>query len=273
HGLAAEIRHRALPDARLIWQFWQVLHRDHAKNRIADTIDALLAGPLLPAHLDPSLIDRLPEAPGVYVLHGADRPLHVGAAENLRLHLQSYFRVDRASGRSSALSHLITNIPWRITQARLGAQLQRAMLSRTLLPAVKKRARHGFYSWRFAPDAQPAVELATLSERSGAAAESFGLFASECKARNALLRLAARNGLCHALLGIRELEGRACAACSRAARLPDCGRKAHRLKRLAQAYAALLPLRVATWPYAGPIGIRERADLHIVENWRYLGTA
>jgi len=28
-----------------------------------------------------------------------------------------------------------------------------------------------------------------------------------------------------------------------------------------------------TWPYDGPIGIKERSDLHILEDWCYLGTA
>ena len=29
HGLEAQVRHRALHDAKLIWQFWQTIHREH----------------------------------------------------------------------------------------------------------------------------------------------------------------------------------------------------------------------------------------------------
>lgn len=101
----------------------------------------------------------------------------------------------------------------------------------------------------------------------------FGIFHSERKARNALSRLAARRSLCHALLGISDLTGGACIACSTDRGRAGCGRKRDRLEHLTRALIALLPLRIAPWPYPGPIGIRERADLHIVENWRWLGTA
>jgi DNA polymerase-3 subunit epsilon len=30
--------------------------------------------------------------------------------------------------------------------------------------------------------------------------------------------------------------------------------------------------RVADWPYGGPIGVRERSDVHIIDNWCYLGS-
>jgi DNA polymerase III subunit epsilon len=32
-------------------------------------------------------------------------------------------------------------------------------------------------------------------------------------------------------------------------------------------------LRNTAWPYSGAIGIRERADLHVIDAWTYLGTA
>src|SRR5688572_6136954 len=135
HGLAAEVRHRALPDARLVWGFWQALRREHPPALVERTIGTLLAGPVLPAHLDPGLIDRLPDAPGCYVMHGEDAPLYIGSATNLRRHLWDYFRIDRTSPRALAISHLVRNITWRVTKGRLGAQLQRVVTSRAMLPA------------------------------------------------------------------------------------------------------------------------------------------
>src|SRR4029077_17206674 len=93
---------------------------------------------------------------------------------------------------------------------------------------------------------------------------------SERKARNALLRLAASHHLCHALLGIHATS--ACTGCAS----PDArsgGGKRPRLLHLAKTVAALTAWRVAQWPYEGPIGVKERSDLHIIEDWRYLGTA
>jgi DNA polymerase III subunit epsilon len=272
HGLRSEIRHRALPDAQLIWQFWQAAHREHPAALIGDTIDKLLAGPVLPPHLDPGLIDRLPETPGVYVLHGESRPLHVGRASNLKLHVQNYFRIDRTSAKAMAISHLIRDITWHIMQGELGARLLKCSMARTLLAGTSCRLGDAC-SWRFNPDSQPAVELTSLSDRSAASMTLFGIFHSERKARSALSRLAAKNGLCHALLGISPATEQTCGGCTGDGRRAGCGRRAERLAHLTRAYVALLPLRVPPWPYPSPIAIRERAELHIVDNWRYLGTA
>lgn len=38
-------------------------------------------------------------------------------------------------------------------------------------------------------------------------------------------------------------------------------------------FTAIRPLRIDAWPYGGPIGIRERADVHVVDRWQFLGTA
>src|SRR5687768_15359304 len=46
-----------------------------------------------------------------------------------------------------------------------------------------------------------------------------------------------------------------------------CGRKTERWRHLTRAVAALHPLRIEAWPYAGPIGVRERTDLHILDDW------
>jgi len=48
HALVAPVRHRALPDARLLWDFWQTLHRDFPAETIATTVGALLAQPMPP---------------------------------------------------------------------------------------------------------------------------------------------------------------------------------------------------------------------------------
>jgi DNA polymerase-3 subunit epsilon len=272
HGLTAEVRHRALPDAQLIWQFWQVLHAHHSAEQLETVIEVLLAGPVLPAHLDPSLIDRLPEAPGVYVLHGGDDTiLHVGKAGNLKLHLINYFRLDRTSAKALAVSHEVRNITWRTTRGTIGAHLKLKELS-LYSPFRKNRAARALYSWRLTPESYPCVELISLTDRASNDGESFGVFDSERKARNALLRLASSNNLCHAALGIRENPEAVCTGCAfdDASR---CGVKKERLKHLSKAVAALAPWRVAQWPYAGPIGIKERTDLHILEDWRYLGTA
>ena len=37
--------------------------------------------------------------------------------------------------------------------------------------------------------------------------------------------------------------------------------------------AALARLKLVPWPFAGPALIREGDEAHLIDNWRYLGTA
>ena len=274
HGLRAGARHRALPDADLVWQLWQVIHRHHSEEVIANTITSLLAGPVLPPDLDPSLIERLP-APGAYVFHDkCNRPLVVGAAGNLKLHVLSYFRIDRATAKALEYSHRIANITWRATRGKLGAQLHAAALDGVAFPTGKRKMQAAGFTCRFSPDAMPSVEVVALSDyRFPRMTESFGIFPSERKARNALVRLATQHCLCHCLLGISGSAKVGCPACPVDRPGSACVDKISRKKQLVRIFAALKPLEVAVWPHRGPVGIRERSDIHVVDHWQFLGTA
>src|SRR3954470_9537071 len=273
HDLYAGPRHRALPDARLVWQLWQIIQLQHSRQTIEAAIETLLAGPVLPAGLDPRLIDKLPDRPGIFFLHGPhDQILQIGHASNLRLHLLNYFRIDRNSAKALDLALRICNITFRVSEGIIGARLQSAILSKTLTPK-KGNLEQDFYSWLFVPEDYPSLKLINRSnEADQRRANSFGLFLSERRAKNAMLRLAMQYRLCHLLLGISEKNGRACLGCAREERGSICTDRANRLKHLTSALVALEPLRTEPWPFAGPVGIRERAGLHVLNDWRYVGT-
>ena len=263
HGLALDVRHRALPDADLLWQWWQRMREQFLEADLDDAVNDLLAGPVLPAHLDPALVEALPPSPGAYVFHGEQgRALMTGAAANLRAHVADYFRLDRATARALECSHRITDITCRATRGFLGAQLHAAALAR--VHAVRRTADLPV-TWRFAPDELPCVTVAARGD-----AESYGLFASERKAGNALARLAARRRLCHSLLGLGDA---GCLACAAEVPGAGCGGITCRKKQLLRVFSALRSLRVEAWPHRGAIGIRERSDLHVIDRWQFLGTA
>ena len=99
------------------------------------------------------------------------------------------------------------------------------------------------------------------------------MFASERTARNALGGLARRHRLCHALLGVQAGEAAPCTACTLDAHACACVNTLDRKKQLVRMLVVMAPLRVAAWPHRGPIGIRERSDVHVVRDWHFLGTA
>jgi len=265
----APTRHRALPDADLLHEVWQAMHAQCGDAALVTAVEALLAGPLLPSHLDPALITALPPGPGAYVLHGEEgQPLLVGAAGNLRVHLTNYFRVDQATRKALEYSHRITDITWRGTRGILGAQLHAVTLAGAFSDA-RRAANSGVVTWQFMPELTPAIAVTPISQ----CAEPFGTFASERKARNALLRLATRHRLCHGVLGIAGGENASCLACPVDTRGCACVSVEQRKKQLLRVFMAIRPLRLQAWPHEGPIGIRERSDLLVVDRWQFLGTA
>jgi DNA polymerase-3 subunit epsilon len=274
HRLAVETRHRALPDADLLWQWWQLMRRRCAPDVLAAAIATLLAGPVLPAGLDPRMIERLPEAPGAYVFRGDDgTALFAGAAGNLRRQVENYFRVDRASRRALEFAHRVGSIHWHATRGIVGARLHAALLDRAR-PATARAAAAPVYTWQLVPDVNPAISISKLDfRRVECASHSFGIFATERRAKNALVRLAAGHHLCHRLLGIGGEDATGCTACRVNCRDCRCSDPVERSRGLVRTLAALRPLRVFEWPFPGPLGIRERDEIHVVDRWHFLGTA
>ena len=273
HGLRGGTRHRALPDADLVWQWWQAVHEDHSPDAVGEAIACLLAGPVLPPQLDPSLIERLPAAPGAYVFHGeSDEPLVVGAAANLKLHVRDYFRLDKATAKALEYAHRVARITWRRTRGLFGAQLHAATLERVLLGAAKPRSSSPC-TWTVTPESVPSVAVAPLVFGSAQLSDAFGCFSTPRKARSALERLAAKHRLCHMLLGLSRSSAGDCRACPIDQHGTGCLAKIDRKRQLLRLCAAIEPLRLPAWPHPGPVGIRERSDLHVVDQWQFLGTA
>ncbi len=180
HALRAQTRHRALPDADLLWQWWEVIQQQCGRDTIEHAIDQLLAGPVLPAELDASLIARLPESPGAFVFYDVRKaPLFAGAAANLKVHITNYFRLDQASAKALEIAHRVADIRWRTTRGMIGAKLHAAALEGVVFPGSTRRRKRAAFTWRFAPDAMPSVSVAALG-----VADAAGAIPTACSRRS-----------------------------------------------------------------------------------------
>ncbi len=287
HNLRANDRHRALADADLIWQFWQTLRRDLDDARMLDAVQLQLKRPSLPPQLPQDALDDLPESPGVYLFYGEnDALLYVGKSVNLRSRVLSYFSASKSENRELRITHDIRRIDWIETAGELGALLLESRLVKQRQPVHNRRLRqnHELCSWQLvehAPgDYRPRLVMGDDVDP-GKPQELYGLFASKREAANTLRSLAEAYELCPAVLGLEKTarSGQACFArqlkqCKGAC----CGKEAIGAHS-ARLMTALSKLRIKPWPYKGPIGIVERnefldrEDIHLVNAWRYLGTA
>ena len=301
HRLVVNMRHRALGDARLLWQLWQKLHDALPAEQIRAAIDQLTARPSLPRHLDPDVLDDLPKTAGVYLFHGEPpdeekaqhfdepRPLYIGKAKDLRQRVMAHFTGDHLSVREMEISQQMTRLDWIETgggtQQDLGALLTEATLVKRLMPAYNRQLRKNedVCAWRLVV-AQGHVRADKQRWRLALARPDdlffaqdpnlYGPFATPRQASVTLRAIADAHGLCPVILKLEKAQpGKPCFAhqvkrCSGA-----CIGLVTIAEHTAQLQQAFASLAIAPWPFDGPIAFCEGSVFHVLNGWAYLGMA
>ena len=282
HGLCPENRHRALGDARVLWQFVQTLYRDKPADEIDGVIARILKTPSLPPQLPADALAQLPEAPGVYRFYGLNPlPLYVGKSINLRERVAAHFSSDYRSANDARLSAEITRIEAEETAGELGALLRESQLIKTLLPAYNRRLRRRPGHGRHRAGAGTCGTGVSSVPRRSIRAQWMGCtgrfrraprHARHCAmsqrapgCAGAQLGLERRVGPCFARQ-VRRCDGACVGAQTREAH-------AARLREALASYA------LQRWPHPGMVAVKEtdcwveRTDVHVFDQWCWLGTA
>jgi DNA polymerase-3 subunit epsilon len=289
HGLTCEARHRALGDAQVLRDLWFKLQREIPAAALqAATTQAILGVPKLPAHLPPQLADELPEGPGAYRYLGeGDALLYVGRSHSLRGRVLTQLAAERPTSRDRKLSDQTRRVDWVATAGDLGAMLLEADWIKAQQPQFNRHPHSAAeaatlrpaadLSGRVVPRRFDAVEPADLKH-------CFGVFHSEKDARKALTEIAQAQQLCLKVLGLESSEG-SCFAMQMGQCRGACVGKEPLILHNMRTQLALSALKLKSWPFPGRIAVHERhssgfgadglrdADVHVLENWSYLGTA
>jgi len=227
-----------------------------------------------PTHLRQAIED-LPSLPGVYTFHGeeGDLPLYIGKSINIRSRVLSHLRTPD----EARLLRQTRRITCERTVGEIGALLLEARLIKTLHPLHNQRLRmcRQLFTWRLDQGVPGLVNAKDV--KFGQEAGLFGLYANRHSALGQLRSIADEKGLCYGVLGLERLAtGRPCFR----AQLKQCwgaccGRESAESHQ-SRLEAALQDLNVVCWPYAGAVALIERQDdiedIHVVQNWCYLGT-
>jgi DNA polymerase-3 subunit epsilon len=279
HGLQAQGRHRAMADADLLLQFWQILMRDIAPEELDAAVHELLGRPSLPSHLDASLLADLPTGPGVYLFYGEnDLPIYIGKSKTIRSRVLAHFSSDVRSSKELSLAQQVRRVEWRETTGEISALLLEADLVKSMRPTHNRQLRLNqnvctlvLDTPQAFPQVQPLSIDEALPEQSGRA---YGLFQSMTEARRSLRLLCEEHGLCQAVLGVEKRKhgeacfGRQLKKCQGACEGGESPERHH-----LRVMAALSKMKVRDWPFAGPAYLREGEALLIFQDWAYLGTA
>jgi len=285
HNLPVASRHRALGDAQALWFFMQHMQDVLPHDAIAAAIAGITQRPALPAHLEPSIIDDLPESFGVYLFLGEnDVALYIGKSNNIRKRVLSHFASDLRHAKEMALSQQLRRIECIETVSELGALLTESRLIKERQPLHNRRLRqsNALCSWQLLEDESGALRphLRYGAELDfGAQKNLYGLYSSKKKALHTLHELAEAYQLCHSTLGLEaQSPGKPCVAYALKKCLGTCMAEESIASHNLRLMEALGKSRVQAWPFKGVVGIKEtaplgaRTDIHLVENWAYLGT-
>lgn len=279
HGLQVSGRHRALADAQLIYQFWKKIQATIPQETIQEALKALLGRPSTPTHIDLTMIDGLPESPGVYLFFGEnDLPLYVGKSVNIRQRVMSHFTADVTSAKEMSLSQQVRRIEHIETDGEIGALLKEAALVKKLQPTHNRQLRRNnelcsIQLQELSNGLQ--VHVAYANELDFAITSNlYGLFKSKREALKALTEIAEEYSLCKAVIGLEKVKtgspcfGQQLKKC-RGACIGDELRTAHDARLL----TGLGKLKIKTWPFDGPAYLKEGEEMLLIENWAYLGSA
>ncbi len=283
HGLQFgphSARHRALGDAQAVWQFLRVAAEERGAALLHDTVRQLSQLPSLPAHIERAVVDEIPESPGVYLFYGEnDAPLYVGKSVALRSRVLQHFAGDAHSPREAQLARGLRRIEWRRSCGELGALLLEARLVKELLPPFNRQLKRAGELCGFSFDSKKLNLIQEEAINSETLPFVCGVFRSRRSALQALRGLADEHGLCLRALGFERAGKGACFRHQIKRCAGVCAGRENAHLHQARAAAALAGLKLAAWPWQGPIGVveedrvREAVEVHVVDNWCLLGTA
>lgn len=283
HDLHMLARHRALADASVLWQFWQVLRQQLSPEVLQQAVSQLTGRSSWPVHLDPALLDALPERHGVYLFYGdTDLPLYIGKANNLRQRVLSHFSADHRLAKEMSLSQQVKRVEWVETDGEMGALLKEAQLIKQWQPIHNRRLRRSneLCTWRLVPMSkgeeeglQP--ELAWARDLDwGQQDQVYGLFGSQRDAVKTLREMAETAQLCLATLGLDKVPaGRPCFGYQLHTCSGVCIGRETLSAHSARLQTVLTDWKVKTWPFDGPVMAREGNSWHVLDAWCYLGSA
>jgi DNA polymerase-3 subunit epsilon len=279
HRLSCANRHRAMGDARVVYEFLSMVQRESGHERFAEAFSGLLRSRTLPPQVDPESIDTLPQSTGVYIFTtGRGEVLYVGKSRNVRERVLDHFSAERAV----EMCQQIASVEARPTAGELGALLLELHLIKELRPVYNQVSRSKkplCVLWR----EMSSGGYLRLVFRDGEsidpteAASIMGVFKNRSQANRYIVEAAKKHRLCHKLLGLDNSRGscfgyhlKRCDGACMGTEDPE--------EYNARVEAAFSRRRVYGWPYDGAVIIKEEGhvegegELFFVDQWCLLSS-
>jgi len=277
-------RHRALPDAQAIGYFYEKSKQALGKKNVEMVMQSLLRSPKYPRYISKSMIQNLPDSPGVYIMYGKDdEVLYIGKSVNVRDRVISHFYQDIKSTKELAIKNQTRFIEGIATAGELEALVTESRLIKKLSPIYNRALRIKKTNWYIQgfTDYNKYTELRLGSIRSS----NFNklkniLFVSGSKssAKNTLESKVREYMLCPKLCGLEKTH-KACFNSQIGKCLGACKGLEPPASYNIRVQKAFADTSYPVWPFAGPVVICElnqktqKHTYHLIHNWHLIDSA
>lgn len=277
HGLSCTKRHRALPDALVVKDFFAAAKKKVGEEKFLATLNELVRIRRLPPLLPEAELENLPHAPGVYQFYGKDGSLlYVGKSRRIRTRVRSHFSQDAETGMGQEMLRDIKRIEVIPTAGEIGALLLESHLIKAKQPVYNRMSRKKemlcLAKEYLTKDGYCAikVEYATADDAEDVLSHIVGVFKNKRMATERLRQIAKEYQLCPRLLWLEHTEP--CFAYG----LGECKgacigkeKSRHHNKRFREAFENT---RLKEWPFDGPVVVEEEwhtiKDSFVVDHWK-----
>lgn len=191
----------------------------------------------------------------------------------------SHFQSALTQRKEMKLSLQVKDIDWIETSGELGALILESQMIKERMPSmnIKLRRSKDLCGWSLVEDHAGVLTPVLVTHHQlapGLQENLYGLFYSKREAYSYLKAVAKKHHLCEALLGLeKRVEGKSCFGYQ----LRQCGGACLNLTPVSlhnlQLKTALEFFKVQTWPYSGPIAIKDGSEMIVIDKWCYLGAA
>nr|WP_324259096.1 exonuclease domain-containing protein [Cellvibrio fontiphilus] len=283
HGIRVSQRHRALDDAVATYEFMQIAEREKTAAELNDAIAAQQRNTAMPTGVDASLIDELPNGPGIYYFWGEQRELlYIGKSVDIRKRVLSHFTADHKSAKEMTICQQTRSITYEQTAGELSALILESKKVKALQPLYNRKLRRvsQFYTIELVEQDQLlSPRIIPINQFLPAQQKVYGLFPAAAKAKHTLQQLCEQHNLCYQVCGIEAGSNRACTSYQLKKCQGFCVGKEKALQHNVKLLHALAQQALKTWPYTGAVALIEKntgngMEQHLlIKNWCILGIA
>ena len=282
-GFVNERRHRAFDDAKVLWDFYQLMQREAGQDKLLEAIAKAMKRPTVPLNLPIEYLDSLPDKPGVYIFYGENQlPLYIGKSVSIKKRVMSHFSSDHLSSIELKIAQQVKHIEWIITAGELGALLKEANLIKQMQPLYnrKLRQKHKMIAVRSITNSEgfESVELIDANEIDVENLDTIiGIFRSKKAALSFLLNKCKEHMLCERYLGLENTKS-ACFSYRLGKCKGACSGKEIPVMYNFRFSQAFFGSRLQRWPYSTPVVVKElsseadKSEAFVLDKWCYLGS-